>query len=168
MPAATTRTDLLARTGADYDKLRRLIDPIPANIALRKRDEDTSIKDVIGHRAHWIDLFLGWQADGRAGKQVDFPAPGYKWSDLRAYNARLRADQAGLDWPGACALLADRHAALLALLQDLSQTDLYGGPMPGARNDWTTGRWAEAAGSAHYRSAAKWIRACLRADAEKT
>jgi len=34
--------------------------------------------------------------------------------------------------------------------------------MQGANNDWTTGRWAEAAGPSHYRSAAKFIRQCSR------
>ena len=141
--------------------------PIPDDIALRKRDKDTSIKDVIGHRAHWIDLFLGWYANGQAGKPVAFPAPGYKWSDLKAYNAQLRQEQSGLDWPAARAMLADRHDALMAFLGGLSEQALYGGPMKGGRNAWTPGRWAEAAGCAHYRSAAKWIRACLRADAER-
>lgn len=61
-------------------------------------------------------------------------------------------------------MLADRHAALMGFLEEQSESDLYGGPMKGARNDWTTGRWAEAAGPSHYRSALKWCRACLRAD----
>jgi hypothetical protein len=33
--------------------------------------------------------------------------------------------------------------------------------MPGGTG-WTTGRYAEAAGPSHYRSAAKFIRKCLR------
>lgn len=60
MPATTTRADLIAVTEKDYTKLARLIAGIPEEQAMRKRDEGTSIKDVIAHRAHWIDLFLGW------------------------------------------------------------------------------------------------------------
>ena len=164
MPA-TNRDDLIAVTEAEYRKLAALIAGIGEPTALRKREDDTSIKDVIGHRAHWIELFLGWYADGQAGREVHFPAPGYKWNQLKAYNARLRAEQAALGWEAACAMLDDAHGRLLAFLRDHDDAALYGGPMAGANNDWTPGRWAEAAGPSHCRSAAKWIRARLRADA---
>lgn len=162
MPAATNKADLLTVTAKDYAKLQKLIAPISSDVAVAKDDDDTSIKDIVGHRAHWIDLFQGWYRDGQAGRPVAFPAPGYKWNQLKAYNAQLRVDQAGLGWDDARSMLADRHAALLAVIDGLDETALYGEPMKGANNDWTTGRWAEAAGASHYRSAAKYIRARLR------
>ena len=165
MPAATTKFELQDTTVREYDKLVALIAPLCVSQAMKKREDDTSIKDVIAHRAHWIDLFLGWHADGLAGREVHFPAPGYNWSQLKAYNANLREQQANLEWDEARASLGSRHKALLAFIASSSNTDLYGGPMKGARNDWASGRWAEAAGASHYRSAAKWIRACLRKDA---
>ncbi|MEL6959769.1 MAG: ClbS/DfsB family four-helix bundle protein [Pseudomonadota bacterium] len=164
MPAATTRTDLINVTEKEYQKLQTLIEPIEAATALRKRSDDTSIKDIIAHRAHWVRLFLGWYKDGRAGQTVHFPAEGYKWNDLKAYNAMLRQSQTHLGWDEARAELRVSHAALRAFLDGHSNADLYGGPMRGANNAWTTGRWAEAAGPSHYRSAAKYIRACLRED----
>lgn len=164
MPAATNKTDLITTAVAEYTKLRKLLEDVSEAQAIRKREDDTSIKDVIGHRAHWIDLFLGWYADGQAGKDVAFPAPGYKWNDLKVYNAALREAQAGWSWSQACVALDEAHARLLNFLRGLPDSALYGGPMKGARNDWTTGRWAEASGPSHYRSAAKYIRAALRAD----
>ena len=164
MPAATSKADLLAVTKTEYAKLRKLIDGVPEAQAMLKREDDTSIKDVIGHRAHWADLFLGWYAEGQKGGEVAIPAPGYKWNQLKAYNARVRADQAGLGWDAARDMLATSHAALLAFLEGKDEAALYGGPMQGGGNAWTTGRWAEAAGASHYRSAAKWIRTQLRAD----
>lgn len=163
MPAATTKADLLAVTETEYAKLRRLIDPLPGTVARIKVEEGTSIKDIIGHRVHWIDLFLGWQADGAAGRAVAFPAPGYKWNALRRYSADLRSAQADLGWDAARDMLADRHAKLVARIEGLSDDALYGGPMPGANNTWATGRWAEAAGASHYRSAAKVIRKWVKA-----
>jgi len=165
MPAATTKSDLRAVTEKEFAKLEKLMAPLAAEQAMRKREDDTSIKDVIAHRAHWLALFFGWYRDGQAGRAVQFPAPGYKWSELKAYNAQLRADQAGLDWDTARAMLRKEHDALLDFIARHDEEALYGSPMKGARNDWTTGRWAEAAGPSHYRSAAKWIRACLKADA---
>ena len=166
--AATSKSDLIAVTEKELGKLADLIAACDVNTALQKRDDETSIKDIIGHRAHWIDLFLGWYADGLAGKDVQFPAPGYKWNELKRYNADLRQQQADLGWYDATALLDAKHQDLLILINRLSDGDLYGAPMKGARNDWTVGRWAEAAGASHYRSAAKYLRACLKADKSNT
>lgn len=164
MPAATNKSDLIAVTQKEYARLARLLGELDEASAMKKREEETSIKDVIGHRAHWIDLFLGWYADGQAGREVHFPAPGYKWSELKRYNADLRAKQSGLGWEDVRAMLEDRHAKLLAFMEGHDDAALYGGPMKGASNDWRPGRWAEAAGPSHYRSAAKYIRQCLRDD----
>lgn len=160
--AATTRADLLTITQTEYQKLAKLITPLPETQALIKDADDTSIKDVIAHRAHWIDLFLGWYRDGQAGQQVHFPAEGYKWNDLKRYNADLRARQADLGWAEAIAALETAKAALSAFITSKTDAELYRGPMKGANNHWTAGRWAEAAGPSHFRSAAKYIRARLR------
>ncbi len=162
MPAKS-KEELRSAMEKEYSRLAHLIDGISEEVAMRRWDDDTSIKDVVAHRAHWIDLFLGWHADGLAGKEVHFPAEGYKWSDLKRYNADLRADQADIDWPAAVALLAEKHRALSSFVEFHAEIDLYGMPMKGAKNGWTTGRWAEAAGPSHYRSAAKFIRSRLKA-----
>ncbi|WP_299674418.1 ClbS/DfsB family four-helix bundle protein [uncultured Roseobacter sp.] len=160
--AATTREELIRITQKDYDKLIKLIEPLSESQTLIKDDGDTSIKDVIAHRAHWIELFLGWYADGQAGKEVHFPAKGYKWTDLKRYNADLRARQTDLDWAGAVSALEAAFDRLSSFIAAKTDADLYGGPMKSANNHWTPGRWAEAAGPSHFRSAAKYIRARLR------
>lgn len=161
MPART-KDELLAVTRKELAKLSELIDTLPADHALVKDQDDTSIKDVIGHRAHWIDLFLGWYANGQAGKTVHFPAEGYKWNELKRYNAALRSSQADLSWDEARSLLRGRASALVDFIERHGDDDLYGGPMKGANNDWPTGRWAESAGASHFRSAAKYIRSRQR------
>ena len=162
MPAATNKGDLLAVTEKEFAKLGKVLDGFDEEAALAEDDVGWSVRDVIVHRAHWIDLFLGWYRDGVAGKEVAYLAPGYKWNQLKAYNADLRARNADVAWDTARARLEAGHAALVAQIEGLDQAALYGGPMPGAKNDWTTGRWAEAAGPSHYRSAAKFARAQLR------
>ena len=163
MPAATSKSELIATTDKEYGKLHDLLAKVPADAATSPDDDGTSIKDVIGHRAHWIELFLGWYADGQAGKDVAIPAPGYNWSDLKRFNADLRKAQSGLDWDAAKDLLASNHQKLVRFIDGLDDAALYGAPMKGGGNKWTPGRWAEAAGPSHYRSASKYIRARLRA-----
>jgi len=161
MPA-TSKSELLSVTHKEFAKLEQALDQVPVDLRLQKDGDGTSLKDIVGHRAHWIDLFLGWYRDGLAGKEVHFPAEGYKWNELKRYNADLRAKQAALGWEEARSLLASKHADLAAFLERASDEDLYGEPMKGARNEWTAGRWAEAAGPSHYRSATKYIRQRLR------
>jgi hypothetical protein len=162
--AARSKSELLDITQKEFEKLAKLIDSIDANAAMEKREEDTSIKDVIAHRAHWIELFLEWYADGLAGKTVYFPAEGYKWNDLKRYNSDLRNHQSDLDWPKAVAMLRANYAKLTDFIQGCSEAELYGGPMKGANNAWTPGRWAEAAGPSHFRSASKFLRSSIKTD----
>ncbi len=161
--AANDKAALLEVTNKEFAKLEKLVGTLTDRQALAKDDDDTSIKDVVAHRAHWIDLFLGWHADGLAGKQVHFPAEGYKWNDLKRYNADLRAKQTRLKWPDALKALHLAHEKLVGFVESHSNNDLYSGPMKGANNNWTPGRWAEAAGPSHYRSASKYIRSRLKA-----
>ena len=159
--ACTDKASLIDLTIKEYAKLVNLIADLD-NATAAKAVDGTSIKDVIAHRAHWIDLFLGWYRDGSAGKDVYFPAKGYKWNELKRYNANLRKQQADLDWKAARDRLGDRHAILVRFLSEKSDAELYNAPMHGGRNNWTAGRWAEAAGPSHYRSTAKFIRSVLR------
>lgn len=161
--AALDKTALLDMTRLELNKLEQLLAGVDEATALGKDDQDTSIKDVVAHRAHWIELFLGWYADGLAGKAVAFPAPGYKWSELKRYNAELRTTQASMNWLTAQVLLRNNALKLVGFIEKQANDALYGGPMKGAHNDWTPGRWAEAAGPSHFRSAAKNIRARLKA-----
>ncbi|MEM9514624.1 MAG: ClbS/DfsB family four-helix bundle protein [Actinomycetota bacterium] len=162
MASAVSRAELLAVARKEFDSLNALLDRVGGEFALVKDEDDTSIKDIVAHRAHWISLYLGWYHDGLAGQEVHFPAAGYKWNDLKRYNADLRAQQVHLGWYDACSQLRHAHADLMEFVDTHSEDDLYGGPMAGANNRWTAGRWAEAAGPSHYRSASKYIRRRLR------
>lgn len=163
MPA-TSKDELLAVTEKEYAKLAKLLGEVDLKTAMKKRAESTSLKDIVGHRAHWIALFLGWYKDGMAGKEVCFPAPGYKWNQLKEYNKALRQKQSDLSWEDAKQQLQSNHLKLLRFIKSHTDQELYGAAMAGAKNNWTTGRWAEAAGPSHYRSAAKFFRECLRND----
>ncbi|WP_299479962.1 ClbS/DfsB family four-helix bundle protein [uncultured Roseibium sp.] len=160
--AAQSKQDLLSLAEKEFAKLELLLEKLPIALQLEADGEGISPKDIVAHRAHWIELFTGWYADGQLGKTVHFPAKGYKWNETRRYNADLRKQQEDMSWLEAVALLEQNHLKLMDLVEKLSDQDLYAGPMKGANNAWTTGRWAEAAGPSHYRSAAKYLRQRLR------
>lgn len=160
--AAQNKDELLDGSQKEFEKLKKLISTVNSPSALIKDDDDTSIKDVVAHRAHWIDLFLGWYFDGLAGKPVFFPAEGYKWNELKRYNANLRAQQTDLGWDEAVEMLQECYVRLIRFIESSTNEELYGSPMKGANNNWKPGRWAEAAGPSHFRSAAKYIRSRLK------
>ncbi|MBL4784955.1 MAG: ClbS/DfsB family four-helix bundle protein [Cohaesibacteraceae bacterium] len=157
MPASN-KIALLQITRVEYQKLSKQLDSLDSGLVMHKH-EDVSIRDIVGHRAHWVDLMLGWYRDGQAGRQVFFPAKGYKWNQLKVYNAQIGESQKGMNWISTLDMLDTAHRKLVTLLESLSDEQLYGAPMKGAHNQWTTGRWAEANGASHYRSASKAIRA---------
>ncbi len=136
MPAAACKADLLSVAAKEFAKLETLLDKVPNNVQTAPDSEadNATLKDIVGHRAHWIALFLGWYDDGQDGKDVAFPAPGYKWNDLKRFNADLRSEQADLSWADAREMLRRNHAKLVEFVEELSEDALYGGPMTGANN----------------------------------
>jgi hypothetical protein len=159
MTAATCKADLLSATQTEFTALTSLLDTV-ARSAQTTPDPDaegTPPKDIVAHRAHWIELFLGWYADGQAGKHPAIPAPGYKWNMLKVYNADLRVTQRDMTWGEARQLLSGNHRKLVELIGALDDHQLYAAPMKGGNSKWPTGRWAEAAGASHYRSARKYL-----------
>jgi hypothetical protein len=160
--AASNKGELLAITTKEFQKLQDVLSRVDETTALAKDEDDTSIKDIIAHRAHWIGLFFGWYRDGLAGKEVHFPAEGYKWNELKRFNAALREQHTSVKWSAAKRNLEKAHGELIEFIENATDDDLYSGPMVGANNHWPPGRWAEAVGPSHYRSAAKYVRGRLK------
>ena len=161
--AATSKSELLSILEKDWAKLLALLATVSEPEAVKPDTDGISIKDVVGHRAEWIAMYQRWISDGESGRAVEMPAPGYKWNALKPLNAAIRAHQADLDWQGAKALLIARKAELVTILNARDDAALYGGPMLGGNGKWTLGRYGEAVGPSHFRSAAKYIRRQMKA-----
>lgn len=164
MPAATNKADLIAVTLKEYDKLVPLLDRFDNDLAEKvDPDQDCSAKEILAHRAHWIGLFLSWYQDGLAGLDVKTPAPGYKWNQLKPYNAFIYRTSRAFDWQDVRDDFARKHDALMAFLDEMPDDRLYQTRLYPWMNNWTLGRWCEASGSSHYRSATKVLHKILKA-----
>ena len=163
MPAATNKTDLLAVFDKDLAKLRKTLDGVDeAKSSLSAPGDDTTIKGVIAHRTHWMGMFHGWYEDGVAGREVHVPAKGYKWNQLKEYNAPLYARGNETPW---AELLSEFEAACGKLRRFLESCDdalLYTNGAYPWTGKWTLGRYAEASGPSHFRSANTYIRKALK------
>jgi len=166
MPAATNAHDLLAVFDKDLAKLQKTLDGVDEDMASKHAVADeATIKGVIAHRTHWIGLFFDWYEGGVAGKAVETPAPGVKWNQLKTYNAPIYAAANGRSWSE---LKAEFDAAVARLRTFIAEGDdnlLYVKGLYPWMNNWTIGRWAEASGPSHFRSANTYIRKVLRENA---
>ena len=163
MPAAISKAELLNIYDKEFDKLRTLIADLDASAAQwATEQDDMQIKDIIAHRAHWIGLFFTWVEGGERGEEVQTPAPGYKWNQLKSYNAMVRETYANLAWEDVRASLQKQANSLRAFIEASVETRLYTPHLYPWMNDWTLGRWAEASGPSAFRSAARYIRKAKR------
>lgn len=163
MPISTNKADLLAVFDRDYAKLEGTLSCVTEQIAdLSAAGEDATIKAVVAHRAHWIGLFFTWYEGGVAERDVQTPAPGYKWNQLKAYNAPVYAAAAERSWPELMADFSAAAARLRAFIVESDDDHLYTKGLYPWMNTWTLGRWIEAAGPSHFRSARAYVRKVLR------
>ncbi len=164
---AHSKEELVTVMTKEYAKLEKLIGDIDEKLALTPHPEDDiTIKDTIAHRVHWNDLFFGWYADGLAGRPVHVPAKGYKWNQLKEYNAKVRQETADQSWDEAKAKLFEAHARLAKFIDERDDKQLYGPRKYDWQGKYPLGRWAESTGPSHYRSAAKYIRQIKKALAD--
>ncbi|MCP4380006.1 MAG: ClbS/DfsB family four-helix bundle protein [Hyphomicrobiales bacterium] len=166
--AATDKAELIGVAEKEFSKLKTTLDGIDEKTANIPHPTDgITIKDTIVHRAHWLGLFEGWYRGGKDGETVVTPAPGYKWNQLKAYNAKVREDASDVSWPSALARLENAHNDFVALLDGIDEAELYEPHRYAWTNNWTVGRWAESSGPSHYRSANKYIREIVRKTTER-
>lgn len=168
MPAATNAQELLAVFDKELAKLQKTLDGVDEDLAGRHTAADAvTIKGVIAHRTHWIGLFFDWYEGGVAGETVETPAPGVKWNQLKAYNAPIYEAANGRPWPELKREFDAAAARLRAFIAGNDDEVLYVKGLYPWMNNWTIGRWAEASGPSHFRSANTHIRKVLRENAAR-
>ena len=75
--SAKNKQELIELATKEFAKLETMIAGIDAQTAGIADADGISIKDTLAHRAHWVDLLLKWQADGKAGLPEPLPCGGY-------------------------------------------------------------------------------------------
>ena len=146
MAAAHNKSELMKVTAKEWDRIYPLLKDLPEELAVLPDEEGFSIKDVVVHRAHWISLFLRCYHDGWETLDALFPEKSYRRSDLKRYSLALRQREKDVSWPEALARLDAAQEELVALIDTLSDAQLYGGPMAGSHNSWRSERRAKAPG----------------------
>jgi uncharacterized protein (TIGR03083 family) len=117
-----------------------------------------SVKDVLAHLIEWEQMVLAWYAAGLRGETPQLPAPGYKWSELPQLNQAIYEKHRDRPLEAILAQYAASHAEIVALIQQLSDDELF----EARRYSWTRsntlGAYFVSATSSHY----LWARNELR------
>lgn len=163
MPAATNKSDLLVVFDKDLAKLCKTLEAIDdEQSSLSLPDDDVTIRGILAHRTHWMGMFHLWYEDGIAGRKVFVPAEGYKWNQLKEYNAPLFERGNETPWAelrSGFDLACDR---LRTFIEAHGDSELYANGVHTWTGKWTLGRYIEASGPSHFRSANTYIRKVLR------
>lgn len=161
-PASREQLLEAARTG-----FARLEDVVTA-VAPEQREEPGaceawSVKDLLAHLDAWHTMFLGWEAAGSAGEQVDMPATGYRWSDTPALNQAIHDRTADDAWGDVMARLRDSHRRVLDVIRAYSDDDLFTKKRYAWTGSTSVGSYAVSTTSSHYEWATKLIRKWAKA-----
>ncbi|WP_197409525.1 ClbS/DfsB family four-helix bundle protein [Erythrobacter sp. YT30] len=163
MPAATNKSDLLAVFDKDLAKLRKTLTTIDEEMSLLSAPDDiTTIRGILAHRTHWMGMLHTWYKDGIAGREVYVPAKGYKWNQLKEFNAPIYAKGNETSWKELLARFEAACDELRSFIDARDDAELYTVGEHLWTGKWTLGRYAEASGPSHFRSANTYIRKALR------
>lgn len=162
MPVPQNRQQLLAAIETSFDKLQRDLATIPESQA-RERTLDghaqgtlMSVHDLVAYLVGWNELVLKWHAGRQAGRAVDFPETGYRWNELGQLAQKFYADYADVPFPDLLQRLTAAKTALVALIEGLDDTALYGVPW---YEKYTLGRMIQFNTSSPYSNARARLRA---------
>ncbi|MGB9375370.1 MAG: ClbS/DfsB family four-helix bundle protein [Jiangellales bacterium] len=164
MGRPATRDELLARIDSDFEALWRSVETVPGPD--RQRGQacgDWTVKDLLAHLDAWHEMFLAWEAVGRAGGKPPIPAPGLTWKQTPQLNEQIWLRTRDDSWDDVAARLTASHARIRDVVASYSHDDLF----TKKRFEWTgstsVGSYATSATTSHYDWARKQVRAYAKA-----
>lgn len=159
MPRPTSKAELLAAIDRERSALDAfLTDLTPEQMTAPGVVGEWSVKDVLAHLVEWEQMVLSWYAAGLRGETPALPAPGYNWGKLPQLNQMIYEKHRDRPLDEVLAQYQSSHAAIMALIQQLPDKDLFGAHRYAWTRDNTLGAYLVSATSSHY----LWARNELR------
>jgi Uncharacterized conserved protein len=161
MAIPTTKQELVKAIRTNYDKLTRNLSDIPLDqtnlLTLEGHAKGTlmSINNLLGYLIGWGELVIKWNQRSDGKEQVDFPETGFKWNELGRLAQKFYSDYADLDFVALCMRLDQTVSAILDLIEQKTNTELYGVPWYGK---WSRGRMIQFNTASPYQNASGRIR----------
>ena len=156
MAVPQDKNELLRAIHANFDKLRRELAGVPADIAYGKtldghaKGTTMSVADLVAYLVGWNELVLKWLDRDAAGEPIDFPEAGYKWNELGRLAQKFYRDCEGVPFAQLVERLETAKDRIVALIEARSNDELYGRPW---YEKWTMGRMIQFNTSSPYDNA---------------
>ncbi len=170
MPRPTTKSELIAATNDQFNKLWKLIDTMPdaqQRAEFPFEDRDRNLRDVLMHLVEWHRMMASWHQIGTVeGGMPDVPGKDYTWKTLPALNLELwkRVQDVPLD--EAKALLKESHAMILSLALTHSERELFERGVYKWTKSTTLGAYFISSTASHYEWAMKKIKRYIKESKE--
>ena len=156
MAVPQNREELLSAISQNYARLaQEFVSVPPERVAERTLEghrggTQMSVRDLAAYLLGWGELVLKWHARRLADLPVDFPETGFKWNQLGQLAEKFYQDYAALAYPDLLERLAQNNADIIALVENHSDSALYGSPW---YDKWTMGRLIQFNTSSPYANA---------------
>ena len=137
MPRAATKAELLTAAAAQWVKMWALIDSVPDvetvvfdfenNPKLKEAhwQRDKNLRDVLIHLYEWHQLLLHWMAANLNGDAKTFLPEPYNWKTYGDMNVAFWEKHQSTLYEDAKTMLYDSHAKVMALIESLSDEQLF-------------------------------------------
>ena len=171
MPRATTKTELIAATNVQWDKLWKLIGSMPdetrsaafnfGNDPKLKEahwQRDKNLRDVLIHLYEWHQLFLKWTASNLSGEAKPFLPEPYNWKTYGDMNAALWEKHQSTSYEDAVTMLRDSHAKVMASIETFGDEELFGKKHFSWTGTSSLGSYCVSVTASHYDWAMKKIK----------
>lgn len=175
MARATTKADLAASANGQFNKMRKLIDSMSEErqeavfaeemVMVGKEthwSRDKNLRDVLVHLYEWHQLLLNWVKANINDERKPFLPEPYNWKTYPAMNIEFWKKHQNTPLAEAKAKLRESHKAVMVLLEQFSNDELFAK----GTFDWTgtstLGAYSVSVTASHYDWAIKKIKVHIK------
>ncbi|MDR0311433.1 MAG: ClbS/DfsB family four-helix bundle protein [Acidobacteriota bacterium] len=174
MPRPAAKTELIDAAGGQWNKMWKLIDSMTdAQSAVFNFGNDPKLKeahwardknlrDVLVHLYEWHQLLLNWTAANIGGDEKPFLPKPYTWKTYGDMNVEFWKKHQSTSYADAVAMLRGSHAKVMALIESLTDEELFAKKHFSWTGTTNLGSYCISASASHYDWAIKKIKLYLK------
>lgn len=171
MARATTKADLVTSANGQFEKMWKLIDTMSdeqQNSTFGKEmatagkeahwSRDKNLRDILVHLYEWHLLLLNWIKVNSSGEHKPFLPEPYNWKTYPTMNVEFWKKHQSTPLTEAKAKLKESHKDVMALIETLSNEQLFAKGVFDWTGTSTLGAYCVSATASHYDWAIKKIK----------
>lgn len=134
--AELDKAKLLALTVAEYELIGRTLGCLtPEQMMTLRTEGEWTPRDMLCHLVRWLDRLRLWVADAERGVKPAMPEAGYTWRDMDALNDVYVEQDKSVPLARSLAGFERAHTAALALIERLTEQQLFVSTFDGALDE---------------------------------